>query len=123
MAYEPDMAIVFDSVTKAVIVSFRGATVYLPGPMLTEGGRPYRRSALPPTWLARLIATSINDPQRQIFILSIARPFAMSAHAEARCAKLSWSATNIGAGLSSLIIDNVSGLCAVCHKRTLSRDR
>ncbi|WP_164902425.1 hypothetical protein [Rhizobium leguminosarum] len=63
MAYEPDMAIVFDSVTKAVIVSFRGATVYLPGPMLTEGGRPYRRSALPPTWLARLIATYINDPQ------------------------------------------------------------
>ncbi|MBY3278501.1 hypothetical protein [Rhizobium laguerreae] len=32
MAYEPDMAIVFDSATKAVIVSFRGVTVYLPGP-------------------------------------------------------------------------------------------
>ncbi|MBY2912123.1 hypothetical protein HF278_35600 [Rhizobium leguminosarum] len=32
MAYEWDMAIVFDSVTKAVIVSFRGVTVYLPGP-------------------------------------------------------------------------------------------
>ncbi|MBY5748549.1 hypothetical protein HFO28_34110 [Rhizobium leguminosarum] len=32
MAYEPDMAIVFDSVTKAVIVSFRGVTVYLTGP-------------------------------------------------------------------------------------------
>jgi hypothetical protein len=32
MAYEPGMAIVFDSVTKAVIVSFRGVTVYLPGP-------------------------------------------------------------------------------------------
>jgi hypothetical protein len=32
MAYEPDMAVVFDSVTKAVIVSFRGITVYLPGP-------------------------------------------------------------------------------------------
>ncbi|WP_165516666.1 hypothetical protein [Rhizobium leguminosarum] len=29
MAYEPDMTIFFDSVTKAVIVSF---TVYLPGP-------------------------------------------------------------------------------------------
>ncbi|WP_164902952.1 hypothetical protein [Rhizobium leguminosarum] len=32
MAYEPDMAIVFGSVTKAVIVSSRGATVYLPSP-------------------------------------------------------------------------------------------
>ncbi|WP_165505237.1 hypothetical protein [Rhizobium leguminosarum] len=32
MAYEPDMTIFFDSVTMAVIVSFRGVTVYLPGP-------------------------------------------------------------------------------------------
>lgn len=37
----------------------------------------------------------------------------MSAHAEAQCAKLFWSVSNIVAGLSSLIINNVSGLCAV----------
>lgn len=32
MAYERDMAIVFDSTTKAVAVIFRGSIAYLPGP-------------------------------------------------------------------------------------------
>lgn len=63
MAYERDMAIVFDSVTKAVIVSFRGGHDLSARSLCRpKGGHPDRRSALPPTWLARVIATSINDP-------------------------------------------------------------
>ncbi|WP_164902144.1 hypothetical protein [Rhizobium leguminosarum] len=60
MAYEPDMAIVFDSVTKAVIVSFRGVTVYLPGPMLTE-----RRLCLPPERIAADLAGEIDGDLSQ----------------------------------------------------------
>ncbi|WP_165404942.1 hypothetical protein [Rhizobium leguminosarum] len=55
MAYEPGMAIVFDSVTKAVIVSFRGVTVYLPVPMLTEG-----RPSSPPKRTAADLAGEID---------------------------------------------------------------
>ena len=32
MAYEPDMTVIFDPNSKAVIVSFRGKLTYLPGP-------------------------------------------------------------------------------------------
>lgn len=70
MAYEPDMAIVFDSVTKAVIVSFRGVTVYLPVPMPTE-----RRPSLPPKRIAADLAGEIDcdfsqrSHKRQIFLL------------------------------------------------------
>lgn len=55
MAYEPDMAIVFDSVTKAVIVSFRGVTIYLPVPMPTE-----RRPSLPPKRIAADLAGKVD---------------------------------------------------------------
>jgi hypothetical protein len=70
MAYERDMAIVFDSVTKAVIVSFRGATVYLPGLMPTE-----RRPSLSPKRIAAGLAGEIDCDffltihEGQIFIL------------------------------------------------------
>jgi hypothetical protein len=32
MAYEPDMAIIFDPSSNAIIISFRGKLLYLPGP-------------------------------------------------------------------------------------------
>ncbi|MGO6819284.1 hypothetical protein [Rhizobium leguminosarum] len=70
MAYEPGMAIVFDSVTKAVIVSFRGVTVYLPGPYAD------RKAAVPTAeahcrrlgWRDRLRLIS-TIYKRQIFVL------------------------------------------------------
>ncbi|WP_165448378.1 hypothetical protein [Rhizobium ruizarguesonis] len=54
MAYEPDMAIVFDSVTKAVIVSFRGVTI-CQVPMPTE-----RRPSLPPKRIAADLAGKVD---------------------------------------------------------------
>ncbi|WP_165418228.1 hypothetical protein [Rhizobium ruizarguesonis] len=70
MAYEPDMAIVFDSVTKAVIVSFRGVTVYLPGPYADR-----KAPSLPPKRIAVGLAGEIDcdfsqrSHKRQIFLL------------------------------------------------------
>jgi hypothetical protein len=34
MAYESDMAVIFDVTSKGVAVSFRGKVIYLPGPYL-----------------------------------------------------------------------------------------
>jgi hypothetical protein len=34
MAYEPNMNVIFDSVSKAIVISFRGKLLYLPGPYL-----------------------------------------------------------------------------------------
>jgi hypothetical protein len=34
MVYESDMAVVFDTVSKALAVGFRGKLIYLPGPYL-----------------------------------------------------------------------------------------
>jgi hypothetical protein len=36
MAYELDMAVFFDTASKAIAISFRGKLIYLPGPYLNR---------------------------------------------------------------------------------------
>jgi hypothetical protein len=36
MAYELNMAVIFDTVSKAIAISFRGKVIYLPGPYLNR---------------------------------------------------------------------------------------
>jgi hypothetical protein len=52
MAYEPDMTVIFDPVSKAIAISFRGKLIYLPGPY------PSRKTVLR---LANSIVVSLVD--------------------------------------------------------------